>query len=323
VNRTRILLAAACLVAWLAFPLAAQVPDADGDGVADSADRCPNTPRGTQVDASGCSVAGQAPAAAAAPGAKPRRASPTLVGAAAPGAAAPKAGVAPPAGLPQAAQPQQPGAPAVTPQAVVTQPPSAASRPSAFTAGLALPPFAGGGEAQALEYARSLARNLDSAVVVLVSLFRNTTGQPMAGASAPGQLSARERERWARCRDVYWDLTTYAGGVRSVGTALPAAPALRSAAAALDSALAALSATSDCDNVSSMISAPERWVPWSQQYTTTARHFYAGWYTQIRDVHERDRAFAIALNAALPAGRALPVPPGLPRNPPYAGAAVR
>jgi outer membrane protein OmpA-like peptidoglycan-associated protein len=28
--------------------------DADGDGVADNADRCPNTPRGTPVDANGC-----------------------------------------------------------------------------------------------------------------------------------------------------------------------------------------------------------------------------------------------------------------------------
>lgn len=30
--------------------------DSDGDGVVDTADRCPNTPAGTQVDASGCPI---------------------------------------------------------------------------------------------------------------------------------------------------------------------------------------------------------------------------------------------------------------------------
>jgi OOP family OmpA-OmpF porin len=32
----------------------AQVRDSDGDGVPDDADRCPNTPAGVRVDASGC-----------------------------------------------------------------------------------------------------------------------------------------------------------------------------------------------------------------------------------------------------------------------------
>lgn len=31
-------------------------PDSDGDGVPDSADRCPNTPRGDRVDANGCTI---------------------------------------------------------------------------------------------------------------------------------------------------------------------------------------------------------------------------------------------------------------------------
>jgi len=321
-TRTRISLAAVCLAGALAFPLAAQnPPDADGDGVADGVDRCPNTPRGVRVDANGCPVAGQA-----AQGAKAQRATPTLAGAPAAGAAAPKALVATPGAQPQTVQPagqQQPGPAVVTPQAAVAQPAAAAPVSTAFTAGLALPPFSGGGEAQALEYSRSLARNLDSAVVVLVGLFRNTSGHPMPGVASPASLSARERERWARCRDVYWDLTTYASGMRSVRPLLPAAPALRQAAAALDSALAVLDATAECDNVSSMITAPDRWTPWAQQYTTTARRFYTDWYAQVREAHERDRAFVIALNTALPAGRALPVPPGLPRNPPYAGAAVR
>lgn len=34
--------------------------DSDGDGVTDDLDRCPNTPRGTKVDASGCPVIGDA-----------------------------------------------------------------------------------------------------------------------------------------------------------------------------------------------------------------------------------------------------------------------
>ena len=35
-------------------PMAAAEGDADGDGVPDSRDRCPNTPRGVRVDANGC-----------------------------------------------------------------------------------------------------------------------------------------------------------------------------------------------------------------------------------------------------------------------------
>ena len=35
-------------------PIVAQDPDSDGDGVKDSMDRCPNTPAGQAVDASGC-----------------------------------------------------------------------------------------------------------------------------------------------------------------------------------------------------------------------------------------------------------------------------
>jgi hypothetical protein len=174
-----------------------------------------------------------------------------------------------------------------------------------------------------LEYVRTLAKNLDSAIVTLVGVFRNTSGQPMPGASAPSSLSARERERWGRCRDLHFDLTTYASGVESMLDGLSANPALQRAAAALDTALTELDATAECDNVSSMITAPERWDPWAEQYATTARRFYADWYGQVRAAHERDRALVIALNAVLPQGRALPVPSGLPRNPPYAGAAVR
>jgi hypothetical protein len=343
-NRVRLAFAVACLVAGAALPLAAQnLGDLDGDGVPNPQDRCPNTPRGVRVDANGCPVAGAAAApgarpptvtggaptqqagapsapAAGAPSGKQGRPSPTLVtNPANPAAGQPAApGQAPAAGA-------QPGAALVTPQAAVT-PPAGAAPPAAagaFTAGLAMQPFSGTTVAQRLEYGRTLARNLDSAIVTLVTVFRNTTGQPMSGATAPTALSARERERWARCRDLHFDLSSYVGGVDGFLEGLEDNPGLERAASALDSVLSAVDATVECDNVSSMIAAPDRWDPWAQQYSTSARRFYANWYTQVRDVHEKDRAFVMALNAALPAGRALPVPSGLPRNPPYAGASVR
>jgi outer membrane protein OmpA-like peptidoglycan-associated protein len=39
-----------------AAPVAAAVVDSDGDGVPDSRDKCPNTPKGAKVDANGCWV---------------------------------------------------------------------------------------------------------------------------------------------------------------------------------------------------------------------------------------------------------------------------
>jgi hypothetical protein len=319
-TRSRIALAAAWLVAGLAMPLAAQnLNDLDGDGVPNLQDRCANTPRGVRVDVNGCPVtAGAQPAAqpqgapgGPAPAGKRARPTPTLVR---PGATPANPGATPTA-------PTNPGAAVVTPQAAVTQSPAAAA--NAFTAGLAMPPFAGGNDAARLEYVRTLAKNLDSAIVTLVGVFRNTSGQPMPGASAPSSLSARERERWGRCRDLHFDLTTYASGVESILDGLSANPALQRAAAALDTTLTELDSTAECDNVSSMITAPERWDPWAEQYATTARRFYADWYGQVRATQQKDRDLVIALNAVLPPARALQVPSAMPRNPPYAGAAVR
>ncbi len=231
---------------------------------------------------------------------------------------------------PRAAPAGQPGAPAAPPvaqptavvtpqavQAVPTPPPNAA-----FTAGLAVPPFAGSGDSSRYEYLRTIARNLDSATVGLVALFRNTSGQPMAGASDPNALSARERERWTRCRNLYWDFSSYATGLQGLGGEFRDAGLAR-AVAALDSALSAVEALSECDNLSSMISAPDRWDPWQQEYANAARHFYADWYGEVLGAHDRDRALVQALNTLLPAGRALAMPPRMPRNPPYAGAGVR
>lgn len=235
-----------------------------------------------------------------------------------------------------AASPAQPAAPAatsgasgapsvqggaeVTPQATRPTSPAAPSAAATFTAGLAMPPFGGGGPSAALEYAARLGRTLDSAIVTLVDVFRNSSGQPMSGASSPTALSERERDRWLRCRNLYWDLTTHAAAVGALKQALPADAALQRALAALDSAFTANRALAECDNVASMIAAPERWTPWQSQYESAARHLYRDFYDQVRDVHERDRAFVNALNAVLPPAQRIPVPPGLPRNPPYAGA---
>ena len=308
-NHTRIAFAAAALVAGLALPAAAQnLGDLDGDGVPNVQDRCPNTPRGTRVDANGCPVAA-APGhpAQGAPTSKPARPTPTLV--------------RQPVAAQQPSVTGQPGAAVVTPQAAGAAPTGRAA--NAFTARLAMEPFGGGAALLRYEYGRTLARNLDSLIVSMVGVFRNTSGQPMPGASAPTSLSARERERWARCRDLHWDLSTYGDAMDTFLEGLPENPALERAAAALDSVLGEVEATAECDNVSSMISAPDRWAPWSDQYATAARRFYENWYAQVREVHERDRAFVRLLNTVLPAGRALTIPAGLPPNPPYAGGAMR
>ncbi|MGA2382514.1 MAG: hypothetical protein ABSG61_03685 [Gemmatimonadales bacterium] len=218
----------------------------------------------------------------------------------------------------RAAQPSAaPSAAQVTPQAAHPVAPAA----SAFTAGLAMPPYGGTTSDAALDYAARFGRLLDSAIVTLVDIFRNTSGQPMEGASNPTDLSQRERDRWARCRNVYWDLTTFVSAVETLRRTLPANPALQNAAAGLDTAFAASQAVAECDNVASMIAAPDRWTPWGDQYRTAAQHFYSDFYDEVREVHERDRAFVNALNAILPPSRRIAVPPGLQRNAPYAGAA--
>jgi hypothetical protein len=229
-----------------------------------------------------------------------------------------------------AAQPAAPAAPAAQPAAPAVQSPAPAaqvtpqaahpSAPTAFTAGLAMAPYAGATPDAALDYAGRFGRLLDSAIVTLADIFRGTSGLPMEGASHPTDLSQRERDRWSRCRNIYWDLTTFASAVETMRRALPAEPALQRAAVALDSAFAASQAVAECDNVASMLAAPDRWTPWHDQYRTAAQHFYRDFYSQVREVHERDRAFVNALNALLPPARRVPVPPGLQRNPPYAGA---
>lgn len=178
-----------------------------------------------------------------------------------------------------------------------------------------------GDDAARVPYLRNFTQSLDSAISTLVGVFRNTSGQPLAGADAPTALSARERDRWNRCRDLHWDLQTYATAMHDLVE--HDSPSVARAAAALDSSLTALQATSECDNLASMIAAPGRWTPWASNYTSSARGFYSSWYGQLRDVSEKNRAFVIALNTTLPATERLPVPPAMPRLPPYAGGGPR
>jgi hypothetical protein len=182
-------------------------------------------------------------------------------------------------------------------------------------------PFGGATTDEAWDYAARFGRMLDSTIVTLVGTFRNTSGQPMIGASSPATLSGREKDRWARCRDLYWDLTTYASALGTFRHSLGSDAALQRAAADLDSAFTRSVAMAECDNVASMIAGPERWTPWQDQYESAARRFYRDFYPQVRDVHEKDRALMSALNRSLPAARRTPPPPGLPTNPPFAGAA--
>jgi len=223
-----------------------------------------------------------------------------------------------PATQPAATPPANPSPAPVTPQAA--RPPAAVNT-GTYTAGLAMPPYAGSTTADAYEYAARLGRMLDSTIVTLVGTFQNTSGQPMIGASSPMTLSHREQDRWARCRDLYWDLTTYAAAVGTLRQTLGPDAALQRTAADLDSAFNRSVATAECDNVASMIAAPGRWTPWQDQYESAARHFYRDFYPQIRDVHEKMRAMMIELNRFLPPARRAPPPAGLPNNPPYAGAA--
>jgi hypothetical protein len=205
----------------------------------------------------------------------------------------------------------------VTPQAAA--PPASSGT---FTAGLAIEPFSGEESASAA-YFRRFTQLLDSTIATLVGVFRGTSGQPLAGAEGPTSLSQRERDRWVTCRNLHWDLQSYVAAMHDLVESVPDNPGAQRAAEGLDSALSAVNATSECDNVASMIAAPDRWTPWGQQYTASARHFYGDWYGQVREVAERNRAFVIALNGVLPAAQRLPVPPAMPRNPPYAGAAPR
>lgn len=277
----------------------------------------PTVPAGQQAQQQ--AAAHQPPAAgqgqpsqgqAAAQGAAPSGAAPS--GAAAPAAAAPAAGapagaaVSAPSGDRPAGQAEpQPQAQPTTPRAPVA------------AAGFSVEPYSGSSQAELALYARHVAQRLDTAIVALVNVFRNTSGAALAGASSPSVLSSRERGRWSRCRVLYFDLASYTDAVALLRDSLSANVEAQHAATDLAEALEAAQSLAECDNIGSMIEAPDRWSPWQRSYETSAGNFYRSWYTQVRAVHEADRALARALNAALPAARRIPDIPGLPPNPPY------
>ncbi len=307
-RRSGLLIGAVLLIGCLAVRLDAQQPrpksrrvavgpDADGDGVADAQDRCPNTPAGQRVGADGCPVRLLLPGEQPAPAANP-----------------PAANQAGAAGAPGAARPA-----AVTTQAAVE--PTATG--GAFTAGLSVAPYAGSSDADRDAYFARFTQMFDSAVVSLVNVFRNTTGRSVSGAESPTALSQRERDRWTRCRDLYFDLQTYQAALHDFLPRLPQTGTVPRTAAALDSALTAVQAPAECDNLASMIEAPARWTPWSAQYESSAQHFYRDWYNEVREADDRNRAFVMAFNAGRSAGARVPVPPALPRTPPYVGAGPR
>ena len=67
-------------------------------------------------------------------------------------------------------------------------------------------------------------------VVTLVGVFRNTSGQPIGGATGPDVLSSREKDRWTRCRNLYWDLTSYRTGLEAALPSYASTPSLSRAA---------------------------------------------------------------------------------------------
>jgi hypothetical protein len=193
--------------------------------------------------------------------------------------------------------------------------------PAAAAAGLGIEPYAGRSHADLLDYARRATIRIDSAIVSLRNTYANTSGQPLAGATAPSVLSSRERGRWSQCRVLYYDMQTLSDAALLLRDSLTTPVALGRASAALADAFEGLQALAECDNIGSMIEAPDRWAPWGPNYETAARNFYREWYPQARAVHEAARGLARQLNVVLPAARRFAVPPGLPPNPPYIGAA--
>lgn len=218
-----------------------------------------------------------------------------------------------PSGLPTPVVPPPAAAPAPAP-APARQP----SVDSSVTAGFWMPAYGGSSEADLLSYARSLVLRTDSAVNALVDVFRNTSGAPMAGATSPNVISSRERGRWDRCRLLHFDLRTLADAAAFLKDSLPGGPTLRRAIGGLDDAYQGLAASEECDNVVSMIQAPDRWTPWQQNYETSSRNFYRDWYAQLRAVHAANRTFVGFLNPRLGA-RAVPMPSALPPRPPTLG----
>ena len=188
--------------------------------------------------------------------------------------------------------------------------------------GLWLPAYGGRTDAEQFLYAKLLIVKLDSAAAALVDTYRGTTGSPIGGASDPGRISSREKARWLRCRNIRNDLRTISDAAALLKDSIAGGAALQRAAVELSDAFEAMQALESCDVLNSMMESPDRFNPWQQNYESEARGFYRDWYPQVRTVHTAAREFARVLNGVLPAANRFSViPPALPTNPPYIGAA--
>jgi len=188
------------------------------------------------------------------------------------------------------------------------------------TAGFWLPAFSGATDAEQLDYAKSLVLKFDSAVVALIEIYQNTSGNPVAGATDPSHLSSREKARWLRCRNVANDIRNLGEAADELRDSIAGGPTLQREAETMAQAFDSLRAIEGCDLINSMIESPERFAPWQANYESEAHHFYANWYGEIRAAHLAVRDFARVLNGALAPDRRFPVPPAIPAVPPYIGA---
>jgi len=187
-----------------------------------------------------------------------------------------------------------------------------------LSGGFFMPPSVATTEDGRLEYLRIFTVRLDSALNALVEVFRNTTQPP--SATEPAGVSSRVRDRWDRCRRLYFDVRSFADGMVLVQGELPDNPLLERAATSLVEGVEGAAALQVCDNIGSAIEEPARWSPWQRYYDQSIRTFFTGWYTQLRGIHEQNRSLLRALNSMLPAERQISPFPALPPNPPTIGA---
>lgn len=201
--------------------------------------------------------------------------------------------------------------PAAAPSPAPSPAPAAATDPTE-TAGYWIAAYNGRTDAEQLTYVRLLVTKVDSAVIGLVETYRNTSGNPVAGAQDPGRLTRREKDRWLRCRNIANDFRTMAEAAGALKESAVGGPLAQRAMVGLAAAFDELQALEGCDVINSMVESPDRFNPWQANYENEARNFYRDWYPQVRAVHSAAREVARA-------GR-FPVPAAISTTPPYAAA---
>jgi hypothetical protein len=198
--------------------------------------------------------------------------------------------------------------PAAPPRAA----PAGAATDPTETAGYWIAAYNGRTEADQMSYVRLLVTKIDSAVIGLVETYRNTSGNPVAGAQDPGRLTRREKDRWLRCRNIANDFRTMAEAAAALKDSVAGGALMQRAMVGLAAAFDELQALEGCDVINSMVESPDRFNPWQANYENEARNFYRDWYPQVRAVHSAAREVARA-------GRFV-VPAAISTTPPYASA---